>query len=75
MVLLFGNAFSAYATAYGLTGGNINIVPIVIGFYLNGNVLNDPHLGQALALGMFIVLALMMVVYIPLQRRTSRWVR
>jgi len=75
IVLLFGNAFSAYATAYGLTGGNINIVPIVIGFYLNGNVLSNPHLGQALAFGMFVVLALMMLVYIPLQRRSSRWVR
>ena len=35
---------------------------------LSGDVLDDPHLGQALAFGMFVVLALMMLVYIPLQR-------
>jgi putative spermidine/putrescine transport system permease protein len=75
MVLLFGNSFAAYATAYGLTGGGVSLVPIVIGFFLSGDVLDDPHLGQALAFGMFVVLGLMMLVYIPLQRVTSRWMR
>ena len=75
IVLLFGNAFSAYATAYGLTGGGVGLVPIDIGFYLSGNVLSDPALGQALAFGMFVVLAAMMLVYIPLQRVSSRWQR
>jgi len=36
-------------------------------------VLNNPHLAQAMAFGMFVVLALMMVLYIPLQRRAARW--
>jgi putative spermidine/putrescine transport system permease protein len=75
VVLLFGNAFSAYATAYGLTGGAVGLVPIQIGFYLSGNVLSDPHLGQALAFGMVVVLAVMMLLYVPLQRRASRWTR
>lgn len=75
MVLLFGNSFAAYATAYGLTGGGVSLVPITIGFYLSGDVLSDPHLGQALAFGMFVVLAVMMAVYIPLQRISSRWSR
>jgi putative spermidine/putrescine transport system permease protein len=75
MVLLFGNSFAAYATAYGLTAGGIGLVPIVIGFFIGGDVLDDPHLAQALAFGMFVVLGLMMLVYIPLQRVTSRWVR
>ncbi|MGH3130872.1 MAG: ABC transporter permease, partial [Gaiellaceae bacterium] len=75
VVLLFGNSFAAYATAYGLTGGGISLVPITIGFFLSGDVLSNPHLGQALAVGMFIVLTLMMAIYIPLQRITSRWVR
>jgi putative spermidine/putrescine transport system permease protein len=74
-VLLFGNSFSAYATAYGLTGGSVGLVPITIGFYLSGNVLDDPHLGQALAFGMAVVLAVMMLIYIPLQRVSSRWTR
>ena len=75
MVLLFGNSFSAYATAYALTGGSVNLIPITIGFFLSGNVLDDPHLGQAMAFGMFVVLALMMLIYIPLHRISSRWVR
>lgn len=74
-VLLFGNSFAAYATAYGLTGGQVGLVPINIGYLLSGDVLSNPHLGQALALGMFLVLGLMMAVYVPLQRISSRWVR
>jgi putative spermidine/putrescine transport system permease protein len=75
MVLLFGNSFAAYATAYGLTGGSVPLVPIRIGFYISGDVLSNPHIAHALALGMFLVLAVMMLVYIPLQRISSRWVR
>ena len=75
VILLFGNSFAAYATAYGLTAGFVNLVPIRIGFYLSGDVLDNPHLGQALAVGMFVVLAVMMLLYLPLQRRASRWAR
>ena len=75
VILLFGNAFAAYATAYSLTSGTVNLVPIVIGAYYQGNVLDNPHLAQALALGMFVVLALMMLLYIPLQRRAARWAK
>ena len=75
MILLFGNAFAAYATAYSLTSGSVNIVPILIGAYYSGNVLNNPHLAQAMAFGMFAVLALMMLIYIPLQRRAARWAK
>jgi putative spermidine/putrescine transport system permease protein len=75
-ILLFGNAFAAYATAYSLTAGNgVNLVPIQIGFYYAGNVLDNPHLAQALAFGMFVVLAVMMMIYIPLQRRAARWAK
>jgi putative spermidine/putrescine transport system permease protein len=73
-ILLFGNAFAAYATAYSLDNG-INIIPILIGDYYTGNVLNNPHIAQALAFGMFVVLAVMMVLYVPLQRRAARWAR
>jgi putative spermidine/putrescine transport system permease protein len=75
MILLFGNAFAAYATAYSLTSGSVNLVPILIGAYYSGNVLDNPHLAQAMAFGMFAVLALMMVIYIPLQRRAARWAK
>ena len=72
IILLFGNAFAAYATAYSLTSGSVNIVPILIGAYYTGNVLDNPHLAQALAFGMFVVLAGMMLIYIPLQRRAAQ---
>jgi putative spermidine/putrescine transport system permease protein len=75
VILLFGNAFAAYATAYALTSGSTPLVPIVIGAYYTGNVLSNPHLAQALAFGMFIVLAVMMAVYVPLQRRSARWMK
>jgi putative spermidine/putrescine transport system permease protein len=75
IILLFGNAFAAYATAYSLTSGSVNIVPIMIGNYYTGNVLNNPHIAQALAFGMFVVLAIMMLLYIPLQRRAARWAK
>jgi putative spermidine/putrescine transport system permease protein len=75
IILLFGNAFAAYATAYSLTSGTVNLVPILIGAYYSGNVVNNPHLAQAMAFGMFVVLALMMVIYVPLQRRAARWAK
>jgi putative spermidine/putrescine transport system permease protein len=75
VVLLFGNAFAAYATAYALTSGAVNLVPVMIGYYFSGNVLDNPHLAQALAVGMFVVLAAMMAIYIPLQRRAARWAK
>ena len=76
VILLFGNSFAAYATAYSLTSGTgLPLVPILIGNDLTGNVLANPHEGQALALGMFVVLAAMMLFYIPLQRRASRWAK
>ena len=75
VILLFGNAFAAYATAYSLTSGTVNVVPVLIGAYYTGNVLDNPHLAQALALGMFAVLTLMMMIYIPLQRRAARWAK
>ncbi len=75
MVLLFGNAFAAYATPYALTSGVITLTPMQIGNVLQGNVLTDPHLGQALALGMIVVIGISMAAYAVLQQRTARWAR
>jgi putative spermidine/putrescine transport system permease protein len=75
IILLFGNAFAAFATAYGLTSGSVNIVPIQIAAYYGGNVLENRNLAQAMAFGMFVVLAVMMVIYVPLQRRAARWAK
>lgn len=75
MILLFGNAFGAYATAYALTGGTLNLVPIVIGAQIRGDVLNNPGLGYALALGMVVIMAISIAGYSWLQRKTERWLR
>lgn len=73
MILLFGNAFGAYATAYALTGGSLNLVPILIGAQIRGDVLHNPGLGYALALGMVVIMAVSISLYSWLQRRTARW--
>jgi putative spermidine/putrescine transport system permease protein len=74
-ILLFGNAFGAYATAYAFTGSFLNLVTIVIGAQIQGDVLYNPGLGNAMALGMIIIMALVMVVYGWSQRWAARWVR
>ncbi len=75
IILLFGNAFGAFATAQALTGGQINLVTIVIGSQLRGDILGDPGTGYALAFGMVVVMTLAIVAYTVLQRRTERWLR
>jgi putative spermidine/putrescine transport system permease protein len=74
-ILLFGNAFGAYATAYALTGGLLNLVPILIGAQIRGDVLHDPNLGYALALGMVFIMGVSITGYSILQRRTRRWIK
>jgi putative spermidine/putrescine transport system permease protein len=74
-ILLFGSAFGAYATAYALTSGRLPLVPLLIGNVTTGNVLSDPHYGNALALGMVLVLGVTMTLYAILQRKASRWQR
>jgi putative spermidine/putrescine transport system permease protein len=73
VILLFGNAFGAYATAYALTGGMLDLVPILIGAQIRGDVLHDPNLGYALALGMVVIMTLSIVGSNALQRRSARW--
>lgn len=74
-ILLFGNAFGAYATAYAFTGSFLNLVTIVIGAQIQGDVLYNPGLGNAMALGMIVIMALVMLIYGWSQRRAARWVR
>ncbi|MGO9196080.1 MAG: ABC transporter permease [Acidimicrobiales bacterium] len=73
MVLLFGNAFSAYATAYAL--GISNLVTIQIGQFIDGNNVYNPQDAYALAFGMIVIIIVTIVIYTLLQRRTSRWLK
>ena len=74
VLLLFCSAFSAFATAYALVGGSFPLVPLEISAVLSGNVLSgQENLGAALALDMVIIVIPLTVIYLLLQRRTSRW--
>jgi putative spermidine/putrescine transport system permease protein len=75
MILLFGNAFGAQATAFQLTGGTLNLVPIVIGAQIRGDVLHNPGLGYAMAMGMVAIMGVSIGLYTILQRRAERWLR
>jgi putative spermidine/putrescine transport system permease protein len=75
IILLFGNAFGAQATAFQLTGGTIPIAPVVIGAQIRGDVLGDPGLGYAMAMGMVVIMGVSILLYAWLQRRAERWQR
>jgi putative spermidine/putrescine transport system permease protein len=72
-ILLFGNAFSAYATAYALTSGNISLVTTEISAVLSGNVTSEPQVGAALSVGMIVVMVLVLAVSQVLAARAARW--
>lgn len=74
-LLLFANAFGAIATAYALTTGNINIITILLYAQIRGDVLHNPNLGYALALGMIFITGLTNGAYIWLRGRSERWLR
>jgi len=73
-LLLFGNAFAAYATALALVGSTINLVPAQIDSAINGNVqVNADRLGLALGVEMIVVIVVVMIVYWIVQHRARRW--
>ena len=75
ILLLFANSFGAIATAYALTGSSLSIVPIVLFAQIRGDVLQDPHLGYALAFGMIVITGLSNGVYIWMRQRSEKWLK
>lgn len=74
ILLLFANAFSAYATAAALVSQGSPIVTLQIGDRLTSEViLGQANVAKALALGMVLVVTVVMGLYALLQRKTSRW--
>ncbi|MER6557420.1 ABC transporter permease subunit [Streptomyces sp. NPDC001027] len=74
LVLLFGSAFAAYATAAAMVGSSIPLVTLQIADAISGNVLvGQENVALALSLDMVLVAGLVMAVYLPLQRRSARW--
>jgi putative spermidine/putrescine transport system permease protein len=76
VLLLFGSSLSAYATTEALTNGTIPLTAIQIGSFLNGNVIaGQENIGKALGLGMVVIIAVAMVIYVLMQRRSAKWLR
>jgi putative spermidine/putrescine transport system permease protein len=76
MLLLFANAFAAYATAAVLVSQGAPIMPLAIRAALTSEVvLGQQNKAYALAFEMVVVVALVMLAYALLLRRTSRWLR
>ena len=75
LALLFANAFGAVATAYALTGSSLSIAPILLFAQIRGDVLQDPHLGYALAFGMIVITGIANALYIWMRTRAERWIK
>ncbi|MBP1807392.1 ABC transporter permease [Rubellimicrobium aerolatum] len=75
LCLLFANAFGAVATAMALAGPTFNIAPILLFSQIRGDVLGNPGLGYALALGMIVITGVANALYIVLRARSERWLR
>lgn len=73
LLILFANSFAAYATAYALTGGQSNLIAVLVGIFLSGNVFLDEGLGAALITGMIVVVALAFGARAILAKRSARW--
>lgn len=75
-LLLFANAFAAYATAAALVSQGSPIVPLLIRSALTSEiVLGQAGFAYALALEMIVVVAVVMIAYNVLVRRTARWLQ
>jgi putative spermidine/putrescine transport system permease protein len=74
-LLLFANSFGAVATAFALTGPQLNIATILLYAQIRGDALHNQNLGYALALGMIVITGLSNGAYIWLRARSERWLR
>lgn len=72
-ILLFGSAFSGYATAYALTSGNLVLLTTEIGNVLSGDVMSSPQTGAALSVAMIVMMTGVVVASSLLMRRARRW--
>jgi putative spermidine/putrescine transport system permease protein len=70
--LLFANAFGAYATAWTLTGSDVNLIPVQIAALVRGEVVLDPSLADALAILSLLVMAACLLAYQYFARRMRR---
>jgi len=76
LLLLFTNAFSAYATAQALISQGCVLITQQIACQMQSEViLGQENVGKALALWMIVIVSVVMLIYAWIQRRASRWVK
>jgi putative spermidine/putrescine transport system permease protein len=74
-LLLFANAFSAYATAAALVNQGSIVASLLIANTLTSEVgLANPGIASAYAVVMIVIVVLITTLYSLLQRRTSQWI-
>jgi putative spermidine/putrescine transport system permease protein len=75
LVLLFANAYGAYATAYTLVGSKLMLVTTQIAFVVTGEVLHDPAFAKAMATVSLLIMGLCIFVYRVTITRARGWSR
>ncbi|MDO4673998.1 ABC transporter permease subunit [Campylobacter sp.] len=61
-VILFANAFGAYATIYALSSGNFNVLPVRIASLIAGDITLDPYLASALSVILTLIMLLITLI-------------
>lgn len=75
-LLLFANAFSAYATAAALlTQGGVLVSLEIQALLTSETGSSQPGFAKALAIAMILVVLVVTLLYTALQRRTGQWLR
>ena len=74
-LLLFANSYGAYATAWTLTGPDINLVTIRIASLIRGEVQLEPGTADAMATISLLIMAVCVVGYLWSNRLSQRWKR
>ena len=70
--LLFANSFGAYATAWTLTGSDVNLVTVQIAAVVRGEVQLDPGLADALGVLSLVVMGTCLAAFQQLSKRFAR---
>ena len=73
LLLLFANAFGAYATAYTLTEFRYPLVTLQLGFLLTGEVFRDPGAGDAMGILTLILMGVSILFYQLAIKQGKKW--
>ena len=72
-MLLFANAFGAYATAYTLTGLRLPLITMQIGSSISGEVMREQGHGQALSVISLVIMGICIAIYQIGTNKARKW--